>query len=109
MKKGDKELLANWLSFCTIRNAEILSDFITETREKDYPLDMNAASILSAYFDNASQYYIYSYDRPDEGEAPYKITFSYLKDMANVLKSNRAAKEFQRVFGEETEDDSSFV
>lgn len=109
VKKGDKELLANWLSFCTIRNAEILSDFITETREKDYPLDMNAASILSAYFDNASQYYIYSYDRPDEGEAPYKITFSYLKDMANVLKSNRAAKEFQRVFGEETEDDSSFV
>lgn len=109
VKKNDKELHAKWLSFSTIRNAEILSDFISETREKEFPLDMNAASILAAYFENASQYYIYSYDRPDEGEAPYKITFSYLKDMANVLKSNKAAKEFQRVFGEETEDDSSFV
>lgn len=109
VKKSDKELLSKWLSFSTIRNAEILSDFITETREKDFPLDMNAASILAAYFENASQYYIYSYDRPDEGKAPYKITFSYLKDMADVLKSNKAAKEFQRVFGEETEDDSSFV
>ena len=109
VKKSDKELHSKWLSFSTIRNAEILSDFITETRERDYPLDMNAASILAAYFDNASQYYIYSYDRPDEGKAPYKITFSYLKDMANVLRSNKAAKEFLRAFGEETEDDSSFV
>lgn len=109
VKKSDKELHAQWLSFSTIRNAEILSDFITETREKDYPLDMNAASILAAYFENASEYYIYSYDRPDEGEAPYKITFSYLKDMGNVLKSNKAAKEFQRVFGEETEDDSAII
>lgn len=109
VKKNDKELHAKWLSFSTIRNAEILSDFISETREKEYPLDMNAASILAAYFENASQYYIYSYDRPDEGEAPYKITFSYLRDMANVLKSNKAGKEFQRVFGEEAEDDSAFI
>lgn len=109
VKRNDKELYAKWLSFSTIRNAEILSDFITETREKVYPLDMNASSILAAYFENASQYYIYSYDRQDEGKAPHKITFSYLKDMADVLKSNKAAKEFLRVFGEETEDDSSFI
>lgn len=108
VKKSDKELHAKWLSFSTIRNAEILSDFISETREKEYPLDMNAASILAAYFENGSEYYIYSYDRPDEGEAPYKITFSYLQDMANVLKGNKASKEFLRVFGEEAEDDSTF-
>lgn len=109
VKKSDKELHAKWLSFSTIRNAEILSDFITETREKDYPLDMNAASILAAYFENASEYYIYSYDRPDEGEAPFKITFSYLKNMGDVLKNSKAAREFQRVFGEETEDDSAII
>ena len=106
--RRDEQLINRWLSFCSIRNAEILDSFILETAQGEYPLDGRDTEILKAYFENAGNFTISSYDRPDEKKAPYRITFRFMKDIANVLGHKTASKEFATIYDDRVVDKDRF-
>lgn len=102
-------LLKNsWLSFCSIRNTEILDAFISETAQGYYQLDERDTEILKGYFENAGNFAISSYDRPDEKKAPYRITFKFMKDMAEVLNHETASKAFADIYDDRVVDKDRF-
>lgn len=85
-EKGEFES-RRWLSFCSIRNVEILLDLLEYCRQIKYSDVSNMSAVLLTFFESLSKYSIKSYDRENEEEnkEPYNINFKFFKAFVDVL------------------------
>lgn len=85
-EKGEFEA-RRWLSFCSIRNVEILLDLLEYCRQIKYSDVGNTYHVLQQFFSKLAVYSIKSYDRENEAEnnEPYNINFKFFKSFVKVL------------------------
>lgn len=70
----------NWLSWVSIRNAEVLQDFIMHLQNKQKGED---DKVIKEFYNNVSNYKIKTYDPDDTDNSKYyEITFPFLKKIA---------------------------
>lgn len=80
----DKE--HSWMSFICIRNAEVLQDFVLYL-EDNRPKGASSFEVIKNFFESASKFQILSYDFDEDGEDHYDINFSFLSEIASILKN----------------------
>lgn len=79
-----------WLSFSSIRNYEILDDIINQLllrQEDDAKSNPSDISRLSKIFETIGSYSKETYSLSEKSNRYYLITFSFAKEIANVLNN----------------------
>lgn len=93
---------SRWLSYCSIRNIEVLQDFLKFMQK--FKVDNNVSDMekLAAFFDRSSQYSIKIYDRvsTESGTSSHLIRFDFLSKVAEVLHQSNLEGRFVSIFGE---------
>lgn len=93
---------SRWLSYCSIRNIEVLQDFlkyILKFEAKRYKSDREN---LSAFFEKCASYSVrlYNREREEAGTSDDKIQFSFLSKVADLLNQSNLEGRFADIFGE---------
>lgn len=103
-RDGDKYEKADtghkWLSWASIRNAEILEDLIEYQKEISYS-KASEFDIFSHYFMELSAYKRMTYDRTDNGkEDYYELEFSFVKVLSGMFnaKDYNIARWFKAIY-----------
>lgn len=101
-----------WLSYCSIRNVEILMDFIEHCRQIDYTDTSSFEVILTGFFNGAKTYRIKSYDRDleEKNENHYDIDFKFLEVLASCMetvKKDEIWKQFDKDRDNESQNKSN--
>lgn len=103
-RDGDKYEKADighkWLSWASIRNAEILEDLIEYQKEISYS-KASEFDIFSHYFMELSAYKRMTYDRTDNGkEDYYELEFSFVKVLSGIFnaKDYNIARWFKAIY-----------
>lgn len=89
-----------WLSWSSIRNAEILEDLIEYQKEISYS-KASEFDIFSHYFMELSAYKRMTYDRTDNGkEDYYELGFSFVKVLSGIFnaKDYNIARWFKAIY-----------
>lgn len=89
-----------WLSWASIRNAEILEDLIEYQKEISYS-KASEFDIFSHYFMELSAYKRMTYDRTDNGkEDYYELEFSFVKVLSGIFnaKDYNIARWFKAIY-----------
>lgn len=82
-----KDINHKWLSWASIRNAEILEDLIEYQKEISYS-KASEFDIFSHYFMELSAYKRMTYDRTDNGkEDYYELGFSFVKVLSGIFNA----------------------
>lgn len=95
-RKSDESKLR---SICCFRNMEVLEDFYESVKEWQYNPEAKTSELLATFFNEASKYSIYTYDR-DKGEGvmePYTISFGYFSIFAELLATETAKEELEEL------------
>lgn len=101
-RDGDntQDIKHKWLSWASIRNAEILEDLIEFQKEISYS-KASEFDIFSHYFMALSAYKRMTYDRTDNGkEDYYELEFSFVKVLSNIFnaKDYSVARWFKAIY-----------
>lgn len=103
-RDGDKyekaDIGPKWLSWASIRNAEILEDLIEYQKEISYS-KASEFDIFSHYFMELSAYKRMTYDRTDNGkEDYYELEFSFVKVLSGIFnaKDYNIARWFKAIY-----------
>lgn len=103
-RDGDKyntlDIKHKWLSWASIRNAEILEDLIEFQKEISYS-KASEFDIFSHYFMALSAYKRMTYDRTDTGkEDYYELEFSFVKVLSSIFnaKDYSVARWFKAIY-----------
>lgn len=95
-----KDINHKWLSWASIRNAEILEDLIEYQKEISYS-KASEFDIFSHYFMELSAYKRMTYDRTDNGkEDYYELGFSFVKVLSGIFnaKDYNIARWFKAIY-----------
>lgn len=95
-----KNINHKWLSWASIRNAEILEDLIEYQKEISYS-KASEFDIFSHYFMELSAYKRMTYDRTDNGkEDYYELGFSFVKVLSGIFnaKDYNIARWFKAIY-----------
>ena len=95
-----KDINHKWLSWASIRNAEILEDLIEYQKEISYS-KASEFDIFSHYFMALSAYKRMTYDRTDNGkEDYYELEFSFVKVLSGIFnaKDYNVARWFKAIY-----------
>lgn len=95
-----QDIKHKWLSWASIRNAEILEDLIEFQKEISYS-KASEFDIFSHYFMALSAYKRMTYDRTDNGkEDYYELEFSFVKVLSNIFnaKDYSVARWFKAIY-----------
>lgn len=95
-----KDINHKWLSWASIRNAEILEDLIEYQKEISYS-KASEFDIFSRYFMALSAYKRMTYDRTDNGkEDYYELEFSFVKVLSGIFnaKDYNVARWFKAIY-----------
>lgn len=95
-----KDINHKWLSWASIRNAEILEDLIEYQKEISYS-KASEFDIFSHYFMELSAYKRMTYDRTDNGkEDYYELEFSFVKVLSGIFnaKDYNIARWFKAIY-----------
>lgn len=102
---------SRWLSLCTIRNIEILQDFIKFVQNLKIDRIKPDREKLALFFDKCSEYKIQTYDLDSEAiEKKYHtIQFGFTSKIANLLHDVNLDERFMSIFGEDPQFDKSEI
>lgn len=102
---------SRWLSLCTIRNVEILQDFIKFVQNLKIDRIKPDREKLALFFDKCSEYKIQTYDLDSEAiEKKYHtIQFGFTSKIANLLHDVNLDERFMSIFGEDPQFDKSEI
>lgn len=95
-----KDINHKWLSWASIRNAEILEDLIEYQKEISYS-KASEFDIFSHYFMELSAYKRMTYDRTDNGQEDYyELEFSFVKVLSGIFnaKDYSIARWFKAIY-----------
>lgn len=95
-----KDINHKWLSWASIRNAEILEDLIEYQKDISYS-KASEFDIFSHYFMELSAYKRMTYDRTDNGkEDYYELGFSFVKVLSGIFnaKDYNIARWFKAIY-----------
>lgn len=95
-----KDINHKWLSWASIRNAEILEDLIEYQKEISYS-KASEFDIFSHYFMELSAYKRMTYDRTDNGKEDfYELGFSFVKVLSGIFnaKDYNIARWFKAIY-----------
>ena len=81
----DKYDYHKWLSFCSLRNAEIIQDLHLFLENYEYK-GSDDINLLSQYFKRIGEYSILSYDKKQGEESHYDINFNFANDVGEYLE-----------------------
>lgn len=93
---------SRWLSFCSIRNVEILQDFLKTVQKKEVDRSKYDREILAAFFESCSEYTISTYDvdLTDGNKCYHNIQFDFLEKVALLLSDPNIDGHFVPIFGD---------
>lgn len=93
---------SRWLSYSSIRNIEVLQDFLKFMQKFNVKRDKSDRDNLAAFFDRCSEYSIRIYNRDlnESGTSSNKIDFRFLSKVAGVLHQSDLDGRFVAIFGE---------
>lgn len=93
---------SRWLSFCSIRNVEILQDFLKTVQKKEVDRSKYDREILAAFFESCSEYSISTYDvdLTDGNKCYHNIQFDFLEKVALLLRDPNIDGHFVPIFGD---------
>lgn len=93
---------SRWLSFCTIRNVEILQDFLKTIQKVEIDRTRQDCENLACFFENCSKYEIptYDFDLVDNGKCYHKIRYDFLEKVAQLLRDGNVNDRFRLIFGD---------
>lgn len=98
--ESEKSDYKRWLSFCTIRNIEILQDFLKTIQKIEIDRSKAAREKLAKFFEKCSTYTISTYDLDIESKCYNNIHFKFLNNVAKLLNDENIDSWFVRIFGE---------
>ena len=90
------------MTFCSIRNVEILQDFLKTVQKKELDRNKYDREILAAFFENCSEYSISTYDvdHTDGNKCYHTIRFEFLEKVAQLLRDPNIEGHFVPIFGD---------
>lgn len=108
IKNDDKRAM---LSYCSIRNMEIMNDFF-EKLKRNYEKNKFAAEnreCLIKFFEGVCEYSIKSYKEKNENDKKdwHQIDFQFVSEFINVLKDDEIKDLFDEIFDSNIEDEDS--
>ena len=87
----DSFSIDRWLSFCSIRNVEVLQDLQEQLENADYKISKDI-EILADFFDAIASFMIKTYDRNPGKESYYSIEYSFVESIVNLLNQVSASE-----------------
>jgi len=88
----DSFSIDRWLSFCSIRNVEVLQDLQEQLENVDYKTG-NDIDILRGFFNAIASFEIKTYDRDSGKESYYSIEFCFAKSIVDLLDKVSASED----------------
>ncbi len=94
-KELDEFSMKHWLSWCTIRNSEVLQDLNTVLSQTKSSYRGYNWEVFAQFFQNISKYEISIYDKKSNGSGHYTISSgfaSHIADLFNLFGGEEKAK-----------------
>lgn len=98
--ESEKSDYKRWLSFCTIRNIEILQDFLKTIQKTEIDRLKSDRENLAEFFEKCGKYTISTYDLDIESKCYNNIHFEFLYNVAKLLNNEKIDSWFVQIFGE---------